>query len=371
MNSNQWNEAVRIAHLIGGLRAFNKPGPDVEFSPRLSQSPKGYSLAKYGDLHGSLENGGLKIIGIEFFTHQHQIKGHMPSDWRPYHWCDGHDPAPQALTLWSQLTTGGHEEDNFEFADLCGRIHFQIQACTWRLFDISQAYNRELEACVAGKDFCDGTRFETMNSLFIYLGVHSFFSEAATLRDYLAEFISAYPLRDILNTSSRIRLMSKLRKAITKLEIGSHKLADEVSKITNENSSSGWLARMSAYRDLAVHYTPLTSAKSRGFLKQKILRTNEDAEFPTIYFPLPDDPFEIKKVRSKGVEYQTTKEWIEASVYDVKHDSGNPDALEYCHYALGQLASFALGVGEYSPIQPEIPSFTEKDLHGPIIVKRD
>ncbi|ARJ68110.1 hypothetical protein WV31_09810 [Magnetospirillum sp. ME-1] len=48
-----------MAHLGGGMRASNLPGAEVEFLPRLSRTPKGFSLAQYAHLHGALVQGGL------------------------------------------------------------------------------------------------------------------------------------------------------------------------------------------------------------------------------------------------------------------------------------------------------------------------
>ncbi|MFN4312537.1 MAG: hypothetical protein ACK4FK_18285 [Ferrovibrio sp.] len=348
----EWPTALRVAHLKGGLRAINSPGPQVEFIPFLPESPNSFNLEEYRHLHGILSQHVSTVVGMEFVTHQMQVDGHIPTEWRPYYWKDGGDLAHDATVLWSNLATGGHHLDNYPFVDLCRRVVFQIEAASWRLYELSESYHKELVNIVANDKFKDGQRIETLNSFFIYLATHSFLSEAATLRDYLGEFTAKYVLNEYLNNSQNIRLMSTLRAEIAKKEC-SHPVAAEISEITN---GRGWLKEMSAYRDLAVHYTPLASAEKRGWIKQKAFTDTSKRVYPSIEFSLPKDPHKVKEIRSTGKIFHSAQEWLKASFLEDEVEHG-PDALLYCHRALGNLCRLAKKIAGHSPILPKQASF--------------
>jgi hypothetical protein len=365
MASEPWPNAFRVAHLGGGLRAVNPPGPEVEFSPSLNGSPKGFRLQKYSHLHGALRSGGLSLIGVEFITSQQQIDGRMPSDWRP-HWVpDGH-LAHDAEQLWSQIATGGHDTDDYEIVDICRRIAFQLRAASWRLHDISEAYSRELSARTSEESFKEGERFESVNSFFIHLATHSFLSEMATLRDYLAEFIARYPLAAYNPSGGHVPSLAKLLEKVISRARGKHPLADEIAQIT---ADGGWLKTMSAYRDLAVHHTPLASASHHTLLQQKLITAKDGTAFPSVTFKLPVDPDTIRqKRRASGAPIKSVQEWLEKS-FGAKNADG-PDALEYCHAILGLIAKLSMGVATHSPVSPKIAHFGPHNIIGPVIVKK-
>ena len=186
----------------------------------------------------------------------------------------------------------------------------------------------------------------------------------------LAEFMANFVFRMYAPTGSSTRLMSGLRKKVIPAAVAQHDpLAIEVNRITDENQPGGWLARLSAYRDLIMHYTPLAHATHRGCLVQKFLRTSGGVELPSIYFPIPPDPIAVKTKRSKSAPYATIEQWIQASVASSTGNHTAPDALEFCHDAVGKLAASALTIGRRSPIAPQRLELTEDDLRGPISVK--
>lgn len=75
---------------------------------------------------------------------------------------------------------------------------------------------------------------------------------------------------------------------------------------------------------------------------------------PSIYFPIPSNPFSVKEVRSKGSPFETVAELFEASN---KVDDSAPDALEYCLYSVGNMISLAFKIAQEAPISPEILTF--------------
>jgi hypothetical protein len=198
-------------------------------------------------------------------------------------------------------------------------------------------------------------KIETLNSFSIYLETHDLLRELCTLRDYLAEFVANFVLKSILSTDNKVYVMSmtSLIKNISKAKIMDNPIASELCKIT-DGSECGWLARLSAYRDLVVHYVPLGQATRKEFVVKRFLPDSNLGNLPSIYFPIPSNPFSVKQVRSKGSPFETVSEWIEASKKD---DDSAPDALEYCLHSVENIMSLACKIAEEAPISPEIPTF--------------
>jgi len=139
------------------------------------------------------------------------VDGIYPPNWRPYH-ADAPDtwPVASAIQLWAELGNMGFERDDYLFMDLCRRINFELKACSLKLADLSSAYHAELLSLCRRREFSEGKRFSTGNSMFVFIRTHAFLSEMGTLRDYLAEFISQFAL--LGSTIGSVRSMSNLRK---------------------------------------------------------------------------------------------------------------------------------------------------------------
>jgi hypothetical protein len=238
--------------------------------------------------------------------------------------------------------------------DVCSRINFEVKACNLRLRQLSEAYKVEVWSLHETGRFSIG-KIDTLNSFSLSLETHDLLRELCTLRDYLAEFIANFVLDHLLRVDNRILSMTSLIKAIKNNEILDNDIASELLEITNENKC-GWLAKLSAYRDLVVHYVPLGQASGRGFVIERFLPGNGLGDFPSIYFPIPSDLFRVKRDRSKGSPFKTVSEWIEASKKD---DTDSLDALEYCSQSVGKMMSLACKIAELAPILPEIPTFVD------------
>lgn len=255
------------------------------------------------------------------------------------------------------------ENNDLELADVCRRIAFEIRAVNLRLLEISNSYNKELVSlCIRG-EFKHNIHFKDLNSFFIYLSTHSFFIEMCTLRDYLAEFLAVCIFRkypDKINCSERIRSMNSFCKKILPKIRQCVEVAKEIDEITNEKSQNCWLAEFSTYRNLIVHTVPLIEAEHIGFLVQRIFHFSDNYKLPTIYFPLPKEPFRIQNSRSKGFIYKDVKEWIEASAKHDFEEIKTLDVLNYCHLSLGKMMDLACRITKESPIIPKRASFYVK-----------
>jgi hypothetical protein len=353
MTSNQWYDVHRTAHLLGGLRAVNQAGPEVTI-PINSRKHISFSIPQYHALSPILSSAGLSVIGIDYYEMNEQIQGYYPPTWKAFNSKEENDRASLlAEDTWHEIANAAFDKKNMELMDICSRISFETKACNQKLRKLSDAYNTELWALCNGQEFSPG-RVETLNSFSIYLETHSLLRELCTLRDYLAEFVANFILKDALKAESRIRLMSSLRKEIKKSGITDHHIASELCHITNEEEG-GWLSLLSAYRDLAVHYVPLGQAARREFVFKRFLPGSKLKEdIPSIYFPMPSNPYALKKLRSKGSPFQTVLEWVEASE---QPDKDAPDTLEYCWHSVSNMMALSASLASQSPVEPKRLTF--------------
>jgi hypothetical protein len=355
MTEGQWHNVTRVVHLVGGLRAANKPGSEVVILLGSNDPVPTFSVDRYHDLPWVLISLGFKIVGIDYYENSQQIQRYYPATWYPFH----SDQRNEDISLnvenqWSWLVNAAFKADKMELMDICSRIAFEIRACNLRLRQLSEAYNVELWSLCEQQQFFPG-KIETLNSFNIYLETHDLLRELCTLRDYLAEFVANFVLKSSLKANDRIRVMASLKKEIVKAKIMGNPIASELCEITNE-SEDGWLAKLSAYRDLVVHYVPLGQATRREFVVKRFLPGGKLENLPSIYFPIPSNPFSVKQIRSKGSPFKTVSDWIEASKQD---DESAPDALEYCLHSVGNMLSLAGKIAKEAPIFPEMPTFVK------------
>jgi hypothetical protein len=295
---NRDHEAAQqwLLHLRGGIRANIVPGPDLVVLPSSTAGELRFKLKQIPDLFVDLSEARLDPIGIEFIQDPDQRAGLYPPIWQPIH--THRRSLDDCVGLWRALAIGATQADNYELFALAARIAFGFQAASLRLRDLSRAYNRELDTLISKGLFTVGTRGKSVNTFQIFLEIHSFFSEAATLRDHLAEFVARHVLKDHISDATRIRLMSTLVKHVLKPAREKHSMADELHRATKE--PEGWLATFSAYRDLFIHYLPASQAAPGGFVWKSSHSISNGATLPRITVPLPADPFSLKRIQSNG-----------------------------------------------------------------------
>src|SRR4028118_979412 len=307
MTEDKWHDVSRIIHLVGGLRAINETGSKVIIPLGSNSLVPTFSIDRYHDLPGELMSLGFKIVGIDNYEISQQVQGYYPPTWYPFHADQADNNCSfNAENQWSRLANAAFKAEKIELMDICSRISFEIRACNRRLRQLSKAYHIELWSLCEQQKFLPG-KIETLNSFSIYLETHDLLRELCTLRDYLAEFVANFVLKSFLNTEDRIRLMTSLRKQIIKAKIIDNSIANDLCEITNENEG-GWLSKLSAYRDLVVHYVPLGEATRKEFVVRRFLPGSNLGKLPSIYFPIPSNPFSVKQVRSKGSPYETVSE---------------------------------------------------------------
>jgi len=366
----KWHDVVRVAHLSGGGRATNPPGPQVSIYPTPQAKSVEIQLRTYRSLMDVLDGLHLPVIGIEYYLDQDQIDGLYPSEWRPFDRAfEGGWPVTESIRRWADLSNAGVENDDFAFMDVCRRINVELSACSLKLLDLSEAYHRELQSLCRRGDYAEGGRFATANTAFVTARIHAFFSEVGTLRDYLAEFVFRFVLNDIVSAGN-LRTMAGLRRVLVQAEIDHHPLVARILEITDERQPGGWMAILSAYRNLVVHCVPISQVSHKGLILSYCRMKLASTCMPAVAFLLPRDPFASMRLHNQEAPFENIKEWMQASLKAILESDGL-DALDYAHKVLVQIARLAIEIATFSPHPPKRRHLTEADLRRPVSSLRD
>jgi hypothetical protein len=360
---NTCKNVVREAHLLGGLRAINNPGSEVIIFPNIIHNKVAiFNIPSHDSFIKVLRNLGLVLVGIDFYSSPEEIEEIWPPEWYSFsRIISNNDPLHDSVRSWSNISFHAYTEQNYCLADLAGRISFQLEACEVRLRDLSESYHIEISSLCQLQMFEAGKEIKTLNSFKIYLAVHSFLVESCSLRDYLSEFMRLYAFHQKYR-NEQVFTMGAFRKKILKKEHECDAFAKILYEATDPDSEDGWLAELGEYRDLVVHSVPLAQANTRSFLVQKLSYLGDDKYLPSIALPLPANPGNISKKRSKGIYFSSFDEWLAAVQKDAEESKLATDALEYCCLANANLTKLATDIIKYSPIEPKTPVFTKEDI---------
>jgi hypothetical protein len=360
----------RVCFLGGGLTALNNPGTKVEVTagvpgPILFE----FEIIAFGSLFARLSQLGTLVIGCQFNQDPEELQALRPAVFRVFAvergWL-----ASDASTLWRQVAANSMQHDQMQIADGAARVAFELQAVEHRISQLCNAYSTQLRALVVKKEIEEYKRFDDLNSSAVVHCVHALFYELAVLRDYLAEFISRHVLSIYGPSKTPICTMDGLRKRL-KAEPVNDPLARDLIAITDqEKSEPGWLATLSAYRNLFTHVAPLQQATHRDFAVQEELHLQDGAKLPALYRPLPANAILLARTRSKGFPFDRFVDWAKASAAHRPNRTEQPDALEFLHAAVNRMADLSMRVVARSPVEPKPIELGPDDLVGPITIHR-
>lgn len=350
--------AARTVHLLGGSRAFNGFEPAVYLYPNAPKDRAlSFKLKSYGSIYSDLANRHIAPVGFEFLSKKEEVDRTIPTNWRPYlPWdkkriwpCDDH------IELYSQIGFAAGEEKEAQLWDLTRRISHQLRVCSWRLYQLSEAYHAQLHAQLAKKDFVAGTKFEDGFTWLGYLAVQVFLVDACVLRDYLAEFYAAYGVPK--GSGPHITSMAGLKRHILNKIDGAGTTFHALKAAT---SAGGWLFVLGAFRDLVVHCVPLARAEARLWALSVELPIKGAPALPGISLPLPSNPSSVSEARSSPDRAKKLSDDLNLLTSASQGDSQSTDALVYCYTTLNELTKLAAEMSAISPISPKIPHFVRK-----------
>lgn len=369
---NNW-PALRFVHLVGGCHAINEPGPSVKIGPKaLNGKTVQFQLSGYGALYSALyskfETIELPIIGVDFYSHVMEIEGRTPPDWRPFHKIGASVWFCEDVTrIWSEISHSAHRKKNGRLWDLASRIKHQLRVCSWRLRQISVAYNEQLSARLKSNDFKAGQRFEDGFTWLAYLSIQAFLVDACVLRDYLAEFANYFVLGPKYKIDEKVSTMAALKGKILNHVQASDIIVDNLKTAVEGN---GWIKQLGEYRDLVVHVAPLARAEKCLFAVCRELNLTESDQLAAIACPIPDNPAEIIKSRVKGDLFSDFEHQLDTFWKATVGETSTKDGLEYAHLVTGWLSELSNLLAQESPLPPEKIVIGQTDIIGPIITKK-
>jgi len=366
--SKSW-PAARIIHLSGGCRAVNEQDPIVRILPKAIEGVEWrFEIGSYSSIYQSLISLGLLIVGVDFYTHKHEIEGSVPPNWRSYYrskktsWT-----TEQTAQIWRNIGHAGFKRKDGALWDTASRIGHQLRVCDWRLREISEAYEKQLSARMKQKDFNVGTRYEDGFTWLSYLSLQSFLVDACILRDYLAEFLAEHVYKPMINSENqRVVSMGMLKKKVLKKIKDPDPLTKDLQIATDDN---GWLSLLGNYRNLVVHSAPLAQARAKLFSVCGQFRVADGVSIPVIRCPIPENPAKILYARSTGEHFNDFENQFNSFARAAAGDISAVDGVEYARIALGRLSKLADCVAEKSPVPPEMMTFDESNIIGGIEIK--
>lgn len=363
MNSNtEWPSVIRVVWIAGGIVALNESGNDVQINVGMGgRSLCTLRISTFASLFEVLRQKGFPILGATFLMHPEEIKGLRPPVFRAM------SPSKGWLVWdltqkWRQIAFAAGKGDRMPLMDVASRIASGLRYSQMRLYDLVRAYSIQLRGRLHESQAKEYQAFKDTNSFEVYMAIHALFWEIAVLRDTLAEFVAVYCFSQV-----GVRTMSGLRKSLGKNPTADP-LADEILRSTDQ-SSSGWLAMFTCYRNFFTHVAPMEQAANISFAVQDMRALSGGFSIPQIYYALPRDIEDLTRTRSRGIFFNSLEELSAAS--SRRHErTSEPDALDYLHGCLNQFAELALTLVDRSPIVPKPIHLGPEDIIGGIKVNK-
>ena len=346
--------AARIIHLVGGCRALVNQDKIVHFLPITIEGKEWqFEANDYYGVYQDLKSLGVQIVGVDFYSHDLEIDGCVPPDWRTYFSREGKTfwSAEETTRKWRNISNAGFKKKDGILWDTASRISHQLRACDWRLRDISEAYSNQLLAKLKQKDFIVGTEYADGFTRLTYLSLQSFLVDACILRDYLSEFAAEYLYKDMIDfKKTRITTMSNLRKYVLKNISVPDKLTRELQIASDDK---GWLTLLGNYRNLIVHSAPLTQANVQPLSLCRQLKIIDGVNIPILHCPIPEKPNEILTARSTGVYFDNFSNQLNSFAKAATGNIPTIDGIEYAITVLEKLVFLAEEIAKRSLVAPE------------------
>ena len=357
-----WLTVLRLVWIAGGVVAVNEPGPDVQITAGMAgRSLSRLSINTYGDLFAALMARGFPTLGAIFVVSPDKLQGLQRPDFRAI------SPTKQWLVWdvqqrWRQIAFAAGKSNHMPLMDVASSIASGLRYSQMRLHDLATAYGVQLRGRLHESEAKDYQAFKDTNSFEVYKAIHAFFWEMAVLSDTLAEFAAAFCF-----SRAGVRKMGSLLRSLHKDHV-SDPLADEILRATDQ-ATRGWLATFINYRNFFTHVAPMEQAVNIAFAVQDVRILPDGTSIPQIYYPLPQDASKVNSKRSQGILFNSLEELSAASC--ARHDrTSEPDALDYLHSSLNQLAELSAAMASRSPVVPQPITLGPDDLIGPVHVTR-
>jgi hypothetical protein len=347
----------RLLHLPGGLRLLDEQTEKIVLQLHARKPYATMATPEYSQVYATVAHIGLTTIGVEFPT-LNTLRGVAAPDWQVASPSQGFALRAER-NAWSQVRTLAQREGREFDADLANRAVTYLDLAAIRLLDLSNCYSRVLIAFDHGSDARQNVGILYRDGFVTALeaAIHAFAADAASFRDLIVE--AAWKLLGLGN-----RKVSKINEFLDRYTIGKHPIGDELMSIAKRGE---WLARLSYLRNEITHAAPIGG---RG-MRDCTVRAHQLGEgvLPRLHYPLFgsdgklfDDSVDADfaddaRARAAMERY---KAWSDSSV----------DALDYAWRVTDQLVDLLARVRIASGIRGEMPTITDNDIIGPVVVER-
>ncbi|MGQ7814122.1 hypothetical protein ACUTAH_00320 [Metapseudomonas furukawaii] len=367
-NNGDWLPVIREVHLLGGCRAINYIEPKVSLVPNTTGSKvASFELRGFGQLFYALRDLKLGVVGCDFFTHNDEVFGINPPQWRSINLVFPTWLCTDQGQEWSFISHSAFKNKEAVLCDVASRISHQLRSCEWRLRQLSESYREQLNSEIKGRGFEEGRRFANGYTELCYLSFQSFLVDACILRDYLSEFYWLVTCGGDGGAGKVTTLSGLLRKWKDSPP------RDKVGRQLHASAKPGqWMFDLGAYRDLVVHSAPLAKADRTLYAVCQSLAVTGGERLPGIKLPVPNNPSEIKGSRSSGRYFDDPELNFARFSNALENVDDAKDALEYAHLSMQLLGAMAKSVSDISPLRPEMPIITSEDMIGGLeIIEED
>ena len=361
MDSNsEWPGVLRVVWIAGGIVAVNEPGPDIQINAGMA----GHNIcmlriSTFASLFETLQEKGFPILGTTFVVSPAELQGLRRPDFRAM------SPSKSWIVWdvtqkWRQIAFAAGQSGGMSLMDVASRIASGLRYSEMRLHDLATAYSVQLRGRLHENKVKDYQAFKDTNSFEVYKAIHALFWEMAVLRDTLAEFAAVFCFSRV-----GVRSLRGLRKSLNE-NLPGDPLADEILRATDQ-SSRGWLATFTSYRNFFTHIAPMEQAANIAFAVQDVRNLSGGLSIPQVYYALPRDIEELTRKRSQSIFFNSLEELSDASSHRHERNS-EPDALDYLHGCINQFAELALMLIARSPVAPKPIRIGPEDIIGGIEV---
>jgi hypothetical protein len=355
--SGNASQPVRLLHLPGGLRLLDMRTDKIAIQLNAKKIYATIQTPDYPQVYNTVADIGLPAIGVEFPTHATLQGVHAP-DWQPFFPSQGFAILNER-DAWSQVKTLAQRERREGDADLAKRMATYLDLAAFRLFDLSNSYGRVLTTFDHDRDARQkiGHMFANSFGTALEAAIHAFAADAASLRDLIVE--AAWTLLGLGGSPA-----PKIRGFLKQYRLGTHPLGDEIKSVAG---SGGWLAQLSDLRNDITHAAPIGG---RG-MRHCTVRAHRIGSgiVPRLHYPLfgsngnlyyEDLDTDFSDDESARLAIGLYKVWSNNSI----------DALEFAWITTGHLVSLLSRIRVASGIRGERLTLTDKDIIGPVVVKR-
>lgn len=347
----------RLLHLPGGLRLLDERKEKIVLQLHAGKTYATIATPEYSLVYATVAQIGLPTIGVEFPTLD-TLRGVAAADWQAASPSKGFALRAER-NAWTQVRTLAQSEGREFDADLANRASTYLDLAAIRLFDLSNCYSRVLIAFDHDSDARQKIGFLYHDGFVTALeaAIHAFAADAASFRDLIIE--AAWRLLKL--GDQPVRKIERFLNAY-KNKIGTHPIGDELWSV----SKGGWLYQLSTLRNEITHAAPIGG---RG-MRDCAVRAHQLGEgiLPRLHYPLFgsngklfDDAVDADfaddaRARAAMERYIA---WSDSSV----------DALDYAWRVTDQLVNLLAKVRIASDIRGEMPTITDKDIIGPVVLK--